>query len=164
MRKHVFAAVAFTAFVVMSSSSVVAQSATAAAEEGGCGTIKLCTYMGEAGHSNQGPGGNAKNMHGPCYQCVYGDCHPSCETASLDAETRSVYAAVLTAAQDGDAHAVLSAVPNADGYVVVNVERMAVQIMSCTKDSILASLPLQASDHVLALALARRAGQIATTF
>jgi hypothetical protein len=93
-----------------------------------------------------GPIGSIDGLHEDCRWCVGGWCHSGCNESFLtDSTLRGVYVLVLDAARGGDATTVASFAPALAGFVVVNRERNAVQVFSCSQRAVIASLPLPRS-------------------
>ena len=119
-----------------------------------CGSYQICS---QGQHRVLGPGpGNVTRPHYDCGTCIVGDCHPACGTAANPAGVE-VYEELLAAAGSGDSDEVLRLAPLAGEYVVFNRERNAVQLWSCSKNAVIASLPVAGSLGDLAAADSRSA-------
>ena len=96
--------------------------------------------------------------HNDCRLCDGGGgddytlCHFPCPESDDDEATRAAYAAVLSAAREGDVRGVLRlALAAGAGRVVFNAQRQAVQIYAC-QGGVVASLPTR--DFSLSVAAA----------
>jgi len=98
-------------------------------------------------HYVHGGGQNNKNPHAHCWgPCAPGvECHGVC-TGSLVSNPRVYfnYQAILAAADAGDLERVLRLGTKSE-YVTFNHARQAIQIVSCSGTSIVASLPVRSS-------------------
>ena len=88
-----------------------------------------------------------QNPHLECMICVagWGLCHPLC-SYSFDAQTsgsqKTAYEQIIAAARKGDALAVLRLAPAAPQFVQFHERRNAIQVWSCSRDVLIASLTL----------------------
>ena len=138
--------------------SLVVSAGSATAQEGdggfagGCGAMTICS----GGHKVPGPGpGGVQNPHMDCAVCVVGDCHPGCD-ATLAPTIRLQYQEILKAANTGDTRAIIALANGAPGFVTFNSARKSLQVASCNKNAIIASLPLTSQLEVaMALRLKR---------
>jgi hypothetical protein len=99
--------------------------------------------------TNAGIGVSDHNDGETCYICYAGDtpvsalqCH-LCNGHFTTTEAREAYAAILRAGSHGDVSTVARLAQKLPGYVEFNAARMAVQIRSCGKASVVASLPIR---------------------
>ncbi len=112
--------------------------------QGQCGPMHYFCGGDYSGHTVIGPApSGVYPLHGECLFCVNGPCHFGCdESLRSDPDARRVYAQAVEAASHGDATATLRLAPWSGGYVRLNEIRSAVQVMSCSGDLVIASLPL----------------------
>lgn len=103
------------------------------------------------------------NPHDTCNICpgsVY-NCHQECGGFAL--LTRDAMTSIMRAADRGDVGTVLLLAPIAGNAVRYNPVRQAVQIMSCSMDAVIATLPVR-HPRLLALASRLRNSQVETQF
>jgi hypothetical protein len=117
--------------------------AAPAAAQTECKSLLTC----EPGHAlpDYFFGGNKGNPHLSCLICVGGDptnCHPYCVFTSADPKVQQGFERVVAAASRGAAAEVVVLGRAFKEHVYFNAERGAVQILSCDRMSVLASLPL----------------------
>ena len=90
-------------------------------------------------------GGNIFNMHDNCKVCPIGqDCHGSCWPADEDLEVQLAYQSAVEAATQGDVGTLLSLGPSLGRYITYNSDRSAVQLWSCQREFVMASLAVPA--------------------
>jgi len=107
------------------------------------------TYGCEGGAQNhflsEGGAAIGNPFHSDCRWCSNegaGPCHDSCGHGLLPSLTKSALASALAAAERGDARTVLSLSTILGDRVRFHAQRRALQIMSCSDESVIASLPL----------------------
>ena len=97
----------------------------------------------ESAHTaNSGPNSYWKYPHSGCSMCAVPmpECHPYCVDTHEDA---AAYVAIMTAAAAGDVSRVVGLARTVKGYVFFNAERRSIQVMSCSKTTIVANLPIR---------------------
>lgn len=112
-----------------------------------CGYVDV-NLCGSGQHSVPGGPPNNRYTHGACQTCYEGyPCHPTCldqDFLSVSRGTILPRARAAAAAQAGDAYALISlglVVPN--GQVAFNRRRNAVQLLSCDRETVVASITLR---------------------
>ena len=110
---------------------------------GGCGNLNNFCSGGEGTHNTSlGPVGSVFNPHSSCMICstgVLADCHPSCQVSAIPSK-QDAYKAILVAAGNHDVLGILRLAGNVEGYVTYNAERKSIQVTSCDKHTVIASI------------------------
>lgn len=138
---------------------IMVGAAEAAEAQGNC---FLLTYGCEGGAQNHYATGSeaaiGKPEHTDCRLCPgqsINECHDSCGGSSLPPMTKAAVASALRAAEKGDVATLFALSAVLGDRLRFNEERGALQIMSCTDESVVASLRLTTSQRVAAVALPR---------
>lgn len=120
--------------------------------DGACYKMWWCS----GGHyMYDGPSGPYANYHSDCSQCLYGNCHPGC--SPVDAGKKEDYLRMVAAAEHLDVGGVLDAAKAIPEFAFYNVQRASVQVLSCDKGTVIASIPVEgALRHVAATQLSRQ--------
>ena len=125
----------------------------------GCATIEWTGCVNDH-HKAPAASSGSNLVDNPHPECMYCDdiddpsCHDACTPGSADFLVAVVYSKMLDAARRGDAKAMAKLAPMASEYVVVNEQRGAIQLLSCTGGEVIASLTLR--DRVTLTAVAER--------
>ena len=85
--------------------------------------------------------------HSTCNLCADGNpylCHSSCWIGLVSPETRTGYTALLAAAGRGEVARVIAFGAQLADHVRYNTMRQAVQVVSCSGDDVVATLPISA--------------------
>ncbi|WKW11247.1 hypothetical protein Strain138_000483 [Pseudogemmatithrix spongiicola] len=125
--------------------------APSAPAQGGCYGMWYCT----GGHYMlPGPIGAYRDHHGDCRVClVEGGCHAGC--FEVDAGKKVDYTRMVASAAAMDVQGVIDAAAVAREFALFNSERSSVQILSCDKATIIASIPVEGVTRQLAAARLR---------
>ena len=99
-----------------------------------------------------GPLGVIENPHVMCLICIYGPCHPNCEPEE-DEEVKLAYAAATDAAAEGDVVTLIELLPGLRGHLTYNRDRNAIQLRSCDREFVIASINVPESLVEVALQL-----------
>jgi hypothetical protein len=117
--------------------------------EGGCGKPEN-SGCGSGYHRmppTEWPEQFYENAHQGCMRCIDGSgwgCHPRCDvTFAANPARSSAYERLLRAAAKGDVDEVLKVAFEVPEFVVINRKRSAVQVLSCTRDRLVANLRLR---------------------
>jgi hypothetical protein len=76
------------------------------------------------------------------YDCRTGFAHAPCVWVYGDSLMRRAYLAAVDAAKSGDVRAILRLAPAARPYIIYNPERHAVQLLSCSRAAVIASITI----------------------
>lgn len=131
-----------------------AGTAKAQGDDGGNGVCGQWIDCSIGGHWVLFDKTGVQNTHYICMICTSGFCHPGCEV-TLVPETRNAYRAVLAAAAKFDVQSVARLASKVGAYVVFNEERNSIQVFSCSKETVVANLPVSTPKEMRAVASLR---------
>lgn len=152
LAKHSRVAMFVAMCVLMIPDGVAAQDHSDGGGEGGgddgsaCHWELPCLIGGVGGDLlAQGPVGDKTPeptfFHRNCLYCERSVCHESCEPEDdEDSDFAAAYAELMRAVRDGDPRKVMDVAPYLSEYVTWNARRNAIQVLSCNRKDLIASL------------------------
>ena len=114
-----------------------------------------CNLPNDGSHTASGGGTSVgEPTHATCNICPGGifNCHAECEPTLVDRLGKEAYRSTVAAARRGDVETLIALGSLVPDYVRYNAERRAVQLLSCTGSSVLATLLVRDARLVAAAA------------